>query len=75
MTVFPISWHQERLANSKRYLAQQKAHLDSVQATYDSSVAAIARREAQIAEAIRQGKTAFDPDKFGKNRCAREAKP
>ena len=75
MTVFPISWHQEGLANSKRYIADKKAQLDRMQADYDRHVADIAHKEAQIAEAIRQGKASFDPDKFGKKRRASEAKP
>lgn len=63
---FPISWHEEGLANSRLNLADKVAQLMRLQADIDRHQADVDFTAAQIAEARLRGLTEFDPSRFMK---------
>lgn len=60
----PIKWHEECLSNMQRNLAAKERALARAQAEYDRCLTDVIRLGVQIARAKREGKGAFDAEKY-----------
>lgn len=66
--MFPIEWHQETLENFNETLRYKKRELERLQEEIKRMESEAAFRSLQISEAIKQGKTEYDRDRFLKSR-------
>jgi hypothetical protein len=63
-TQYPLAWHRSCVANMREGLEAQEQAVRQAQARLDSLRHDLTYREYQIAEAEREGRTAFDPDRY-----------
>lgn len=63
----PVSWHQECLVNQKRNLINEELWLRSITSRIEGLRESVAFRELQINQAMKQGKTEFDSERFLKS--------
>ena len=69
-----IEWHETAAKNFTASLLVKYNELRRVRAGYDRMVIHHNFYYTQIAEAVKQGKDGFDPDRFMKPRGTKEAK-
>jgi hypothetical protein len=60
----PISWHEACLKSRRQTLANERASLELQRQSVERLIESVWILEAQIDRAKREGKAAFDPDKY-----------